>query len=67
MPSTMANGRLFPALDRLYGNRLADLLIEWKDAGLSQAEVSLKIRDEHGLYVSQATISRWYRSLETAS
>jgi arginine repressor len=67
MPSTMANGTLFPAFDRLYDGRLSELLAEWHAAGMSQAEVSNKIRDEHGLYVSQATISRWYRNLEVAS
>lgn len=63
----MANGTIFPVLDRLYDGRLAQLLAEWDAEGLSQPQVSLRIRDEHGIYVSQATIGRWYRNLAVAS
>lgn len=59
----MLQGTIWPALNRLYGDKLADLLVEWAANGMSQMDVRDKIRDDHGITVSQTTVSRWYRRI----
>jgi intein-encoded DNA endonuclease-like protein len=49
----------FPAWDKALDGRLGDILGDLRSEGLSFEAIAFRLRHEHGITVSSATVRRW--------
>lgn len=61
----MSRSPVHPLYDRLLDGRLDDLLEELSGQGLTPPQVRDRLRDEHRVDVSVATVRRWLAALPT--
>lgn len=57
----------FPLYDRLCGGQLAEILTGWQAEGLSQEEMTYRLRESHDVRVSKSTVRRWLAELTEAA
>lgn len=55
----MARSSTYPLVDRILDGRLADLLTAWRNEGATFQDVAYRLRSEHDIKVSIATVQRW--------
>ena len=58
----MARTSTYPLVDRALGGTLDTLLKEWREEGLSLADISYRLRSDHDIKVSANTIGRWLKA-----
>lgn len=51
----------FPLADRAAGGRLAELIARYRGEGESFEDIAYKLRQDHGIVTSSATVRRWFR------
>ena len=66
MHSVVAKVSMRPFVDKALGGQLDHLLRTWRGQGDSLAEITYRLRDEHDIKVSTATVFRWLRDMEAA-
>lgn len=59
----MGRTRTFPLYDRILNGQLASTLHAWKAEGLSIEEITWRLREEHDIRVSIATVHRWFAQI----
>ena len=57
----------YALVDRLLGGTLTDKLTAWRNAGTSYDEIAYRLRADHDVNVSTATVYRWCADLPTSS
>ncbi len=62
----MAQPSTFPLHDRALDGKLEGLLRDWRGAGLSLEEITFRLRSQHSVTVSAATVHRWCDALGIA-
>lgn len=67
MVTRMAGSATFPLYDRLLDGHLTEILERLLADGLSIPQVRDRIRDEHKVDVSDATVRRWIADLDKAA
>ena len=55
----------FPLYDRLCDGQLAQILSDLTAEGLSQEEITWRLRERHDVHVSKSTVRRWIADLES--
>lgn len=60
----MAGSSTFPLVDRILEGRLADILTNWRAEGATFQDVAYRLRAEHDIKVSIATVQRWVEIAE---
>lgn len=55
----MARSSTYPLVDRILDGRLADLLTDWRAEGVTLQDIAYRLRSEHDIKVSIATVKRW--------
>lgn len=58
---------MYPLVDRILNGDLDQHLTTWREEGLSAADIAFKLRTDHRVTVSVATVARWVRTLEDAT
>lgn len=61
----MARSSTYPLVDRILDGRLADLLTTWRAEGATFLDIAYRLRSEHDIKVSVATVQRWVEMVET--
>lgn len=64
---TMSRTPVHPLYDRILDGKLNDLLAGLVGQGLTPPQVRDRLRDEHKVDVSVATVRRWIAKLEEAA
>jgi len=49
----------FPLHDKILGGQLRQILADLAAEGLSQEDITYRLRSEHNVEVSKATVRRW--------
>lgn len=49
----------FPLVDRLVGGDLKERIAAWRAEGLSFNDIAIRLREEHGIAVTDETVRRW--------
>lgn len=60
----MGRSSTYPLVDRILDGRLAEILTAWNDEDLSLLEMTFRLRTEHDIRVSVATVQRWVADLK---
>lgn len=60
----MGRSSTYPLVDRILDGRLAEHLTAWKAEGLSLVDITFRLRSDHDIRVSVATVQRWLANLE---
>ena len=55
----MTRSSTFPLVDRILEGRLPDLLTTWRKEGATFQDIAYRLRAEHDIKVSIATVQRW--------
>jgi hypothetical protein len=63
----MARSTTYPLVDRILDGRLGEILTTWRGEGLTLLEMTFRLRTEHDIKVSVATVQRWIADLEAES
>lgn len=54
-----------PLVDRILDGRLDELLLTWRAENQSLQDITFRLRSEHDVKVSVATVHRWVSDLES--
>lgn len=60
----MGRSSTHPLVNRILDGQLDDLLTAWRAEGLSLLEITFRLRQDHDVRVSVATVQRWVNDLE---
>lgn len=60
----MARSSTFPLVDRILDGQLADLLTTWRGEGATFQDIAYRLRADHDIKVSIATVQRWVEQVE---
>lgn len=55
----MARSSTFPLVDRILDGQLTALLTTWRGEGATFQDIAYRLRAEHDIRVSIATVQRW--------
>lgn len=53
-----------PLVDRILEGRLAEVLADWRETGVSYAGIAARMYAEHGIEVGAETIRKWCDELD---
>lgn len=60
----MGRSPIKPLVDRILNGDLDQHLTDWRAEGMSAADIAFKLRTDHRIDVSVATVARWVRKME---
>ena len=63
----MSRTSVYPLYDRILDGKLKELLTGFSGEGLTPPQVRDRLRDEHKVDVSVATVRRWLADLKAVS